>query len=377
MNILKKILISFLLIFNVLFSCSIKKINAESEFCTNAKSAILISTTNNTVLYEKNKDERLPIASMTKVMTLALIYDAIKDNRISMDDILTTSAHAKSMGGSQVYLEEGEKSKLKDLIKCICIASANDAAVTVAEYVYGSESMFVNEMNKKASSLGMKNTFYSDVTGLSDENHYSSAHDMAIISSYLVETHPEVLEYTSMKESYFREDTDKPFWLVNTNKLIGSDSIDGLKTGWTNKAGYCISATKKENGMRLITVVMGYENPIKRNSEAKELLNYGSKNYMVKSFISPTDIIIRKESILYRNGYVEYVASKEIDVVMKKSEEENYQIRNNYDSKNPDGGYIELYYNEEMIEKSEIFKNNSKKRNIFELLINIINKVIL
>lgn len=374
---MKKILISFILFFS-LFSCiGITRVNAESEFCTNAKSAILISTTNNTVLYEKNKDERLPIASMTKVMTLALIYDAIKDNRISLDDMLTTSAHAKSMGGSQVYLEEGEKSKLKDLIKCICIASANDAAVTVAEAIYGSESMFVNEMNKKATSLGMTNTYYSDVTGLSDENHYSSAYDMAIISSYLIETHPEVLEYTSMKESYFREDTDKPFWLVNTNKLIGSDSIDGLKTGWTNKAGYCISATKKENGMRLITVVMGYENPIKRNSEAKELLNYGSKNYMVKSFISPTDIIIRKESILYRNGYVEYVASKEIDVVMKKSEEGNYQIRNNYDSKNPDGGYIELYYNEEMIEKSEIFRNNSKKRNIFELLINIINKVIL
>lgn len=353
-----------------------KKVNAESEFCPNAKSAILISTTNNTVLYEKNKDERLSIASMTKVMTLALIYDAIKDNRISLDDMLTTSAHAKSMGGSQVYLEEGEKSKLKDLIKCICIASANDAAVTVAEAIYGSESMFVNEMNKKATSLGMTNTYYSDVTGLSDVNHYSSAYDMAIISSYLIETHPEVLEYTSMKESYFREDTENPFWLVNTNKLVGSDNIDGLKTGWTNKAGYCISATKSENGMRLIAVVMGYDNPLKRNSEAKELLNYGSKNYVIKSFIGMNDVINKKNSILYKGGFVEYIASKEVKVIMKKNEEVLYGIKYNFDNKNPENGYIELYYNDELIDKSNIVKNSSEKRNIFELFICIVRKVL-
>lgn len=208
------------------------KMCASGELCENAKSAILIDSKTNKVLYEKDSNIKLPMASMTKVMTLAIIYDEIKAGNIRYEDTIETSEYAKSMGGSQVYLEVGEKHKLSELIKCICIASANDASVAVAERISGNEKTFVSRMNEKAKSLGMMNTNYLDCTGLTDNDHYTSAYDMAIISSYLINKHPEVLAFTSQKEAYFRENTENPFWLVNTNKLVGRhEGVDGLKTG--------------------------------------------------------------------------------------------------------------------------------------------------
>lgn len=373
---MKKLKISLLIIFILPLFNLFKPTKASLEFCQNAKSAILFETNNNTVLYEKNINEKLPIASMTKVMTLSLVYDSIKASKLSYDDVLTTSSYAKSMGGSQVYLEEGEKSKLKDLIKCVCIASANDAAVTIAEAISGSEEAFVLEMNKKAKELNMNNTNYIDCTGLTDVNHYSTAFDMSIISSYLVTNHPEVLEFTSLKESYFREDTKEPFWLVNTNKLLGKyEAIDGLKTGWTNEAGYCISVTGKENNLRLVAVVMGEESPIVRNNEALELIRYGFSNYELKEFVSENFIYLKIYSIFYKNNYINIISKDKIEIVIKKNESDNYKINFIYNKSYNKLGLVEIIYNENIIHSSYLEYENQERRNMFELWIEVIRRM--
>ena len=251
-----------------------------AEFEINAKSAILMEANTGKILFSQNENTRLSPASVTKVMTLLLVMEAIAEERISKSDTVSISAHAASMGGSQVFLEEGEQMSVEELLKCAIIASANDAAVALAEHVYGSENIFVNMMNKRAAELGMENTDFENATGLDDSTkiHLTSALDIAIMSRELIK-YDLIRKYSSLWQDTIR---DGEFTLTNTNRLVRYyDGCNGLKTGSTDKAGYCISATAERNGMQLIAVIMGAETRDIRNAVAKSLLDYGFSNYSV------------------------------------------------------------------------------------------------
>ncbi len=248
-----------------------------------AKSAILMEAETGRVLYEQNADEALPPASVTKVMTLLLVMEAIDDKKIALDDKVVASEYASKMGGSQIYLKAGEEMSVEDLLKSVVVSSANDAAVALAEHIAGSESAFVSAMNKKAKELGMKNTKFENTNGLDDttENHVTSARDIAIMSRELIK-HEKILEYSSIWMSTIR---DGAFTLTNTNRLIRFyPGATGLKTGSTSKAKFCISATAKREGMHLIAVIMGAPTRDIRNEEAKKLLDYGFANYALFSY---------------------------------------------------------------------------------------------
>ncbi len=244
----------------------------------NCKSAILMEAGTGTILYTKNAYEALPPASVTKVMTLLLVMEAIDQNRISLTDTVTVSANAASMGGSQVYLKEGEQMSLEDMLKSVVIASANDAAVALAEYLCGSVDAFVSKMNQRAEQLGMKNTHFENVTGLDDtaQNHLTSAHDIAVMSRELIR-HKTILQYSSIWMDTIR---NGEFGLTNTNRLVRFyNGCTGLKTGSTEKAGFCVSATAERDGMSLICVIMGAETRDIRNANATALLDWGFANY--------------------------------------------------------------------------------------------------
>lgn len=244
-----------------------------------APSVLLMEAESGTVLYEKNADEVRHPASVTKVMTLLLVFEAIDSGRIKMTDSVTVSDRAASMGGSQVFLEVGEKMCVEDLIKAVVVCSANDAAVALAEFVAGSESAFVDKMNAKALELGMKNTHFDNTNGLDDttETHLTSSRDIALMSRELIVKHPSVLGYTTIWQDTIRGGA---FTLTNTNKLVRFyNGANGLKTGFTSKSGYCISATAKRDGLQLIAVIMGAETSDKRNLTAKRLFDYGFANY--------------------------------------------------------------------------------------------------
>lgn len=244
-----------------------------------APSAILLEPATGTVLYEKNSHEIRHPASITKIMTLILIFDAVESKQISLEDSVTVSEHAASMGGSQVYLEPGETQTVNDLIKCISIASANDACVAMAEHICGSEEEFVRQMNERAKGLGMNDTTFVNCCGLDAEGHMTSAHDVALMSRELTTKHPQIHDYCTIWMDSITHVTRKgsnEFGLTNTNKLIRHyQYATGLKTGFTNVAKYCISATAEKDGMKLIAVIMGAENPDLRSADATTLLNYG------------------------------------------------------------------------------------------------------
>ncbi len=242
------------------------------------KSAILMEAKTGTVLYEYNADEGLPPASVTKIMTLLLVMEAIEQGKIDWDDMVSASAHACSMGGSQIYLKENERMSVEDMIKSVVIASANDAALALAEHIAGSEESFVKMMNEKAMQLDMQNTKFENTNGLDDTtlNHYTSARDIAIMSRELIK-HEKILEYSSIWMDTIR---DGAFGLTNTNRLVRFyNGCNGLKTGSTAKAGFCVSATAKRDGMTLICVVMGAENRDTRNHIATQLFDWGFANY--------------------------------------------------------------------------------------------------
>ncbi|NLL72592.1 MAG: D-alanyl-D-alanine carboxypeptidase [Clostridiales bacterium] len=248
-------------------------------------SAVLIEGSTGTILFEKNKDEKLKPASITKIMTLLLIYEALEAGQINMMDDVTVSEHAASMGGSQVYLEPNEVQNVETMIKCISIASANDASVAMAEHIGGSEEEFVARMNERAKELGMNNTNFVNCCGLDADNHYSSAYDVAIMSRELITRFPEISNYATIWMDTFVHTTRKgrtEFGLTNTNKLIRSyKGITGLKTGSTSVAKYCLSATARRNDMDLIAVILAAPDTKTRFAEAAKLLNYGFANYSI------------------------------------------------------------------------------------------------
>ena len=286
----------------------------------NAKSAILMEESTGNILYESNPDERLPIASVTKVMTMLLIMEAVDSGKISLDDMVTVSENAMSYGGSTMFLETGEQLTVNDMLKGIAVASANDGCVAMAEHLAGSESAFVDMMNEKAKELGMENTHFMNTNGLDEEDHYSSARDVAIMSRELMK-HETIFNYTSIWMDTLR---GGKFQLANTNKLIRFyDGANGLKTGSTSKALCCLSAAAKRNDMQLIAVVLGAPTSAERFASAKSLLDYGFANYAVNTQITAGDEV---QKIAVEKGVdkeVGVVAGDSCSTLVKKGQEDN------------------------------------------------------
>ena len=290
---MKKFLFSLVLLVLCLFPINAF---AENDLIVNAVSGVLMEESTGTIIYEKEKDKQVSVASMTKMVAQIIILENIESNKIKWTDIVTVSKNAADMGGSQIYLSADEKMSVKDLFKGISMASANDATVAMAEYIAGNEGKFVKMMNKKVQDLGLKNTVFKNCTGLDEDGHFSSAYDMAIIARELL-SHKQILDFSSVYEDYLRVDTPNKFWLVNTNKLVRLyDGADGLKTGHTDNAGYCLAATAKRNGMRLIAIVLGENTAKIRNSETTGLLDYGFNNKKVQN-IKKSNAVIKKVTL--------------------------------------------------------------------------------
>ena len=254
---------------------------AAVELPLTSRAALLMEKTTGQILFAQNEHEKLEPASVTKIMTLLLTMDAIDSGALAYDDVVTVSANAAGMGGSQVWLAEGEQITVEELLKCVCVSSGNDAAVALAEKVAGVTELIVEQMNNRARGLGMDDTHFVNPTGLTAEGHVTSAHDIALMSRELLTKHPDIRNFTTIWTDSIRNGT---FDLANTNKLIRRyDGATGLKTGYTASAGYCISATAEREGMELIAVVMKGETADKRNADAKALLNYGFSAYALAS----------------------------------------------------------------------------------------------
>ena len=301
-----------------------------SASLVNAKSAILMEPVSGTVLYEFNPDERLQIASVTKTMTMLLIMEAIDSGKISYTDMVSTSEHAASMGGSQVFLEAGEQMSVDDMLKAIAISSGNDAAVAMAEFVAGSEEAFVEMMNKKAAALGCENTHFCNCNGLDEpDDHYSTARDVAKISCELIK-HTDIFKYTTTWMDTLR---DGAFGLSNTNKLLKSyNGANGLKTGSTEKAKYCLSASAERNGMELIAVVLGAPSTADRFGSATKLLDFGFANYSLVRGAEKIEMIpnIQVQSGVRDNVPVELSGSS--DFIVKKGNEDKVETEINIES---------------------------------------------
>ena len=317
MKLLKKGIINFLCL-DLIF-LNIKVVKADT-LLPNAKSGLLMEVSTGTIIYEKNIHEKVSVASMTKMMGMILVMEALEDGNIRLDEKIKTSKNASNMGGSQIWLEEGEEITVLDLIKGIMMASANDGIVAMAERIGGTEADFVKMMNEKAKELGLKNTNFVNPTGLDEENHYSTAYDMAIIAKELI-SHEEIFNYTSIYEDYLRKGTDRQFWLVNTNKLIKTyQGADGLKTGMTDNAGYCMAVTAKRNNMRLLAIVLGEKEGKVRNKETAELLDYGFNLYEVTTIKQKGEelgtISLDKANL----EKVKIIANQDVTVLKKQSE---------------------------------------------------------
>lgn len=375
------IIINLILLIFCLLSPNIKATNINDNdlnIIVDGKSGCLIECKTNTIIYSKNENERLAPASMTKIMTMILVMEKIYNNEISYNDMVTTPKSASNLGGSQIYLCEGEQMSVHDLLKAMCIASANDAALSLAVFVGGSENSFVNMMNEKAKKLSLENTHFVNPYGFDDPNHYSSSYDMAYMASYLINNYPDILKYTSIYEDYVREDTEKRFWLVNTNKLVRFfNGCDGLKTGWTNNSGYCLTATATKNNERFIAVTMGNSSPSKRNSEVSELLNYALTNYETKKLLSKETIIKEIEDISIKPKKIILRPDKDVIIVKKKNENlKNIDIVENIDLNNK--SFVDVYYDKKLIDRVYLSCNNEiSKASIWDLFIEIIKELFL
>lgn len=316
---MKKILIIITVIFMLPFNIFAQDL----QLAESAKSAILLEISTGTILFEKNSHEKLSPASMTKMMTMLIVVESIDAGIISWDEMVSVSSNASGMGGSQILLEENEKMKVSDLFKGVAVASGNDAAVALAEKIAGTEEAFVAMMNKRVKELGLKDTNFKNVHGLDEANHYSSAYDMAMIAKELVK-HTKVLEFTSIYEDYLRKGTKKEVWLVNTNKLVRFyDGVDGLKTGYTDIAGYCLTSTAKRGNMRLITVVMGEPDSKIRNKETTEMLDYTFAQYEVEVMLSKGAYLGKYEVVKGKDKYAKVVVKDDVTFLSKKIEKKN------------------------------------------------------
>ncbi|MED1594997.1 MULTISPECIES: D-alanyl-D-alanine carboxypeptidase family protein [Bacillus] len=323
------ILVCFMLLFSsvsVGFAQSEKAQSEKTEvektpkLAEEASSAIVIEQDTGKVLFEKSPNEKLPPASMTKIMTMLLIMEQVEKGKLKLEDKVRASEHAASMGGSQIFLEPGEEMTVNEMLKGIAIASGNDASVAVAEHIAGSEEGFVNMMNKKAKDLGLKNTHFQNPTGLPAKDHYSTAYDMSIMAKELMK-YPLIRKYTGKYEDYLRENTEKKFWLVNTNKLVRFyPGVDGVKTGFTTEAKYCLTASAEKNGMRVISVVMGAPTSKERNNQVTKLLDYAFGQYTTKKLYKRGEKIQTVKVGKGKKEKVDLVSSDNVSLLMKKGE---------------------------------------------------------
>lgn len=372
------------LIICVIFGCGFVYAEEDTSLAENAKSAIIMEASMGDILFEKNSYEKLPPASMTKIMTMLLIMENIEKGNLSWDDEVTASENASSMGGSQIFLEAGEVMSVKDMVKGIAIASGNDAAVAMAEKIAGTEEEFVKLMNNRAKELGLENTNFKNVTGLEAENHYSSAHDMAVMARELIK-HEKILEFTGTYEDYLRENTDKKFWLVNTNKLVRFyQGVDGLKTGYTGEAGYCLTSTMKRGNMRIITVVMNEPDSATRNSETVKMLDYAFGMYKVDTIVAKGKVVDKREIPSGDKVNIEISAKSDINVLSRKMDKDrdiSYKTEV-YDIKLPVNkgdvvGKIYLYEGSKRIGSGDLtVKDNVKKAGLFKVYIRNIGRVL-
>lgn len=290
------------------------------DLAANAKSAVLLEVDTGTVIYEKNPHEKLPPASITKVMTMLLIMEAIERGEIKLTDKVRTSEYAASMGGSQIFLEPGEMMSVEEMLKGIAIASGNDASVAMAEHLAGTETAFIAKMNQRAKELGLKNTQFSNTNGLPTENHYSTAYDIAMMSRELLK-HEEITKFTSLYQDYLRKDSSKPFWLVNTNKLVRFyPGADGLKTGYTSEAKYCLSATAKRDNMRVVAVVMGEPDSKTRNKEITSMFDFAFSQYQSHLLVKKGEMITKVNIDKGSLSELALIAPQNFGILTKKGE---------------------------------------------------------
>ncbi|MFA8437939.1 D-alanyl-D-alanine carboxypeptidase family protein [Bacillaceae bacterium YX66] len=284
-------------------------------------SAILMERDTGKILYNKESDKQLPPASMTKIMTMILIMEQIDKGTLTLNEKVRASERASSMGGSQIFLEEGEEMTVEELLKAVAIASANDASVALAEHIAGTEEEFVKRMNDKVNDLGLKNTHFTNSTGLPAKNHYSSAYDMAMMAKELLK-YEEITNYTSIYEDYLRENTDKKFWLVNTNRLVKFyDGVDGLKTGFTNEAKYCLTATAKKNNLRMISVVMGAQNTKERNRDITKMFDYAFSQFEIDNLYARGEMIEELKISKGSKRKVKVITDDVVSILHEKGED--------------------------------------------------------
>lgn len=291
------------------------------QLSSDVKSAILLERDTGEILFDENSDKKLPPASMTKVMTLLLIMEALETGNLQLDEVVTVSERASSMGGSQIFLSAGEEMTVNDLLKGVAIASGNDASVALAERISGSEEEFVKKMNDKVKELKLENTHFENSSGLPAEDHYSTSHDMAIIAKELLK-YESITDYTSVYDDYLRKGKDNEFWLVNTNKLVKFyPGVDGLKTGFTNEAMYCLTATAKKNDMRVITVVMGAETAKERNAAVSQLLDYAFNHFNTEQLYEKDEQVTSLQLLKAEDKNINVVTSESISTIHKIGEE--------------------------------------------------------
>ena len=292
-----------------------------------AKAALLLERDSGKVLYEKNANEKLPPASMTKIMTLLLIMEALENEVIALEEEITISENAASMGGSQVFLAAGEVMTVEDLIKAVAVASGNDASVALAERIAGSEKAFVQMMNDRVEQLQLENSHFENASGLPAKNHYTTAYDMGMIAKELLK-YEEIVEYTSIYEDYLRKGEENEFWLVNTNKLVHfSPYVDGLKTGYTSEAKYCLTATAKKDDMRVVSVVMGAENTKVRNAMTMNLIDYAFNQYEPEKLYDKGEKVADLTLLHAKDDQYNVVTSEPISLLHEKGNKQPEQSK--------------------------------------------------
>lgn len=374
------LILSFILIFNGFNKKNIVKADELDLFST---SVCLMEPISKRVIYSKNPHQKLYPASMTKMMGLYLILEAVENKKISFDDEVIVSSYASSMGGTQIFLEENEKMKVQDLFKAVAINSSNDAIVALGEYLASSNDNFVKMMNDKAKQFNMNDTHFNNATGFDDPEHYTSSYDMALLGSYLVGFEDKILKYSSMQEGYVRENTSKPFWLVNTNKLLKYyEGMDGLKTGFTNKAGYNLTATAKRNGVRIVSTVMNLDTIAHRSQDTIKLLDYGFSKLKAISLYSKDDVVSTFEIDASLNKYLITSCKQEIKIILNKEDDENDLLINAVLEKeapyieNELVGYLEIKTPSGAIFKYNLYALNSvSKPNFITYLLNILKQL--
>ncbi|MFI3209575.1 MAG: D-alanyl-D-alanine carboxypeptidase family protein [Peptostreptococcaceae bacterium] len=379
---MKKIL--SLIICTVLFTTNIS-ISLADELSISSTSAILMDVSSGQVIYEKNSHEKLPPASVTKVMTMLLIMEALENNKITLEDQVPISENASSMGGSQVFLEAGETQKVDDLIKAIAVASANDGCVAMAEYIGGSVVGFVDMMNKKATELGMKDTNFVNTNGLPVENHYTTAYDIALMSKELL-SHDAISKYlNTWMDTIVVGKNKTSVGLVNTNKLVKHyEGTTGVKTGFTNEAKYCLSASAKRGDTHLVSVTLGATTSPERFKDATSLLNYGFMNYETIKLLNKDSEVQKIEFDKADSDFVEIVCKDDLNLLVKKDQSKEFVKKVVLDEnvqlpikKGDKLGTYEVYQDEKLVGSVDLITTKDiNKASYLQMFKKVINNLI-